>query len=172
MGSVTSLHDDIIMASTGRARMASQNRFRYLNPVARATKITTAQTLTTDTVTAITLNSETFDTDTLHDTVTNNTRLTAPIAGKYLVTANCEFADGTDTTQRLIGIRQDGDNAKIYGQQRFPAESGDVAVCSTAAIVSLAASGYVEMIARHKHGSDLDVRVGENTSLAMFYIGE
>jgi hypothetical protein len=43
-------------------------------------------------------NSEQFDTANIHDTATNNSRLVAPIAGLYLITANATFtaANGTE----------------------------------------------------------------------------
>ena len=44
------------------------------------------QSITLNTLTALNFDTEDFDTDTMHDNVTNNTRITFATTGKYLVT--------------------------------------------------------------------------------------
>ncbi|MBA7627795.1 hypothetical protein ES703_35264 [subsurface metagenome] len=56
-----------------------------------------------DTVTYLPFNSERFDTDTIHDNVTNNSRLTCLTAGKYLITAHVRFL-GSATGYRQLTI--------------------------------------------------------------------
>lgn len=41
---------------------------------------------------SLAFNSERYDTDNIHDNVTNNKRLTCKTAGKYLVVFHCDFA--------------------------------------------------------------------------------
>jgi len=48
-------------------------------------------------------NSERWDTDSFHDTVTNNSRLTIPANGYYLITTNIEFS-GHSTGVRVVNI--------------------------------------------------------------------
>lgn len=55
--------------------------------------------------TAIAFNLETFDTDTMHDNVTNNTRITFKTAGKYMVGGGWY---GTTNTVTGIRIRLNG----------------------------------------------------------------
>jgi hypothetical protein len=50
------------------------------------------QAITTATVTAIQFNQERWDTDGCHDNATNNTRLTAKTAGKYIIQGDFSFA--------------------------------------------------------------------------------
>lgn len=45
----------------------------------------TTQSVTSATFTAVALDSELYDTDTIHDTAVNNSRLTCKTAGKYLI---------------------------------------------------------------------------------------
>jgi hypothetical protein len=56
--------------------------------------------------TAIGWDQEDYDTDTFHDTSTNNSRLTVPTgkAGKYLIEAIVKFANNTSGTQRYADI--------------------------------------------------------------------
>ena len=45
------------------------------------------QSITNNTFTVLSLNSERWDTDSIHDNSTNNSRLTCNTAGKYIITA-------------------------------------------------------------------------------------
>lgn len=56
----------------------------------------------------VAFNSERFDTDTMHDNVTNNSRITFNTAGIYLLTATIEFDLATDYTYRAAFLRRNG----------------------------------------------------------------
>jgi hypothetical protein len=56
-------------------------------------------------VTALNMDSEDFDTDTYHDNTTNNTRLTVPATGYYLVVGHVMF---TYNGVNLMALRIDG----------------------------------------------------------------
>lgn len=60
-----------------------------------------AQSIATSTTTTLAFNSERFDTDTIHDTVTNNSRLTCKTAGKYLIGGNVEWSGGTGANSQI-----------------------------------------------------------------------
>ncbi|MBI3319832.1 MAG: hypothetical protein HYZ89_04520 [Candidatus Omnitrophica bacterium] len=51
-----------------------------------------SQSIANNTATLLTFDSERFDTDTIHDTASNTSRLTASTAGKYLVCAMLTFS--------------------------------------------------------------------------------
>jgi hypothetical protein len=68
-------------------------------PAARAYH-NASQSVAHATLTVLALNSERWDTDTMHDPATNNSRLTVKTAGWYVVTAAAEFA------ANATGIRQ------------------------------------------------------------------
>jgi len=59
----------------------------------------------------VALNSERYDTDSMHSTVTNNSRITFNTAGLYVVTFSCEWATGTDYTQLTAFARLNGGTA-------------------------------------------------------------
>lgn len=63
----------------------------------------TNQSINDSTWTALVLNAERFDTDTMHDTSTNNSRITINTAGVYQITGNVEFA-AKSTNVRLLAI--------------------------------------------------------------------
>lgn len=174
---ILSTHTDLALDSTARARMSGQNRFRHLNIICRVYK-SAHQSINSGTPTAITFDSEVLDTDTLHDTVTNNSRLTASIAGKYYVWGICQFAGnnaGANTGQ-MVGFYL-YKNAALESLGNFlpyPNANGDTPICTGGVVISLAASDYVEMYGYQSTGGAWNVLGGNNynTQFGMVYIGE
>jgi hypothetical protein len=66
------------------------------NPPACRVYHNAAQSLADNTATIIAFNSERYDTASMHDTVTNNSRITIPAAGLYLVTFTGDMANDND----------------------------------------------------------------------------
>lgn len=66
------------------------------NPPACRVTHNAAQAVAHNTVTYLAFNTETYDTDTMHDTVTNNGRITFNTAGIYVVTFNFRIAADND----------------------------------------------------------------------------
>lgn len=158
--------------SAVRVRMSSQNRMRYLNALAQVTK-SAAQSIATAAFTAVTWNAEDLDTDTLHDTVTNNSRLTAQLAGKYLVWATVTFA-GNATGTRIVRLTKNG--ATNIGRGARVGGHADANAVTGVWLVSLAATDYVEVEAYQDSGAGLNV-VGNDTeqgisAAGMVYLGE
>jgi hypothetical protein len=58
-------------------------------------------------VTTLSMDSELWDTDTMHDTVTNNSRITAKTKGKYTLSTDITFANNT-TGGRAVLMRING----------------------------------------------------------------
>ena len=118
-------------------------------------KKTTAQSLTTNVVTAINFTDpEDFDTDNYHDLVTNPSRFTAPSAGKYRITAAVNFAANA-TNQRLILLRVNG--ATFQTEVAVGASGDSSTALHVADLLDLAAGGYVELCARQRSGGALNV---------------
>ena len=122
-----------------------------------------AITLTTGAITALTFDSESYDTDTIHSTVANQSRLTATTAGKYCIWGNVSFATNA-TGVRMVKITKDGatDIAKIR------AEPVSVATHPTEITISceyqLAATNYVELYCFQSSGGNLNVE--QNTDFS------
>lgn len=129
-------------------------------------------------ITASTWTTVAFDTETwkvgetaIHSTVTNNSRLTAQIAGEYLVFGQVEFDTVTSDFTLEVGVRYNGSSNKGY--IRVPAISSTdttTVVNLPTTVVQLSASDYVELRVFHTHSSAIDVR-SNFTAFGMYLLG-
>lgn len=113
------------------------------------------------TVTALAFNSETYDTDVIHDTVTNNGRLTCKTAGVYVITAVAEFAPNATGT-RWLGIRLNG--TTVIRWSIGPAGGADGAAPLVSVQYALAVNDYVEAVVWQSSGGALNVTAVGNRS--------
>lgn len=113
-----------------------------------------AQSLTSGSDTAIQFDSERWDTDSMHDTVTNNTRITIQTAGIYVVTGHAVFAANA-TGVRALYIRLNG-STRIAQQALSSASAGDTAL-SVTTVYEFSAADYVELMAVQTSGGALNV---------------
>ena len=150
-----------------------QNRFRHLVSAVHATK-TVAQSIANASFVTITWDAEDFDTDAVHDNATNNSRLTAPVVGKYHVYATLLFEQNA-TGRRVSRLVKNGGTVIGRGNDLAATDlvrRGVVGVWT----VSLAAADYVEVQWYQDSGGALEV-LGNATeqgisSFWMFYVGE
>lgn len=101
------------------------------------------QSIAASTETTLAFNSERFDTNTMHDTVTNNSRITINTAGVYVVTASVAFAAGTGTWTSYATIRVDGTTTIASQQHLAPTTLGTNISLST--IYKLSVGQYLEV---------------------------
>jgi hypothetical protein len=132
-----------------------EGSFAALPDIGARVNNSTDITLSHNSITALTFDTEDWDTDTMHSTTTNTSRLTATKAGKYLVVGMVWFnTNGT-------GIR----NIYIYKNGSVVAQTGEN-TCSSANstilnivnFVDLAVNDYIELEAYQSSGGDLAVR--------------
>lgn len=126
-----------------------------------------AITLSNDTATAVAMNTEVYDTDTMHDTSTNNSRVIFKTAGKYIVTQNLVYAHNT-TGYRSIELRLNGStqlNKTTYADFR----TGDDWYAMTT-VVDADADDYVETLAYQNSGGDLALQTYGTYSPGMIAI--
>ena len=114
-----------------------------------------ALSVVTATWTAMPADSEYYDTDTIHSTVSNTSRLTATTAGKYWIWANVGFA-ANSTGDRAASFDLNGGDV-FWGIQRVGAFASSNCNLTPGVELDLAASDYVECRCRHSKGSNLDV---------------
>lgn len=103
---------------------------------------------------AVTFDTERFDTDTIHSTSTNTSRLTINTGGKYLIGGAVTFTANA-TGQRQLGIRDGGATFRVV-----TTEQGLDAVQVRLSVVTLydmAANDYVELMAWQDSGGNLDI---------------
>lgn len=123
------------------------------------------QTITASTATAIALTAaDDFDTGTaaMHDIVTNNTRLTAPVKGIYHVTGEVQFAASATGALRYASITKNG--GAVWGKNSFSVlPAAQVLNIQVATDIELLATNYVELMA-YSDGS----AAGLNVTAATF----
>lgn len=111
-------------------------------------------TLTHEIPTTLAWDSEDWDTDNIHDNVTNNSRLTCRTAGKYMVTLMIRF-DPNATGERHIWLAKGGVN--IYENTvAAMAPAGAPTIVFFFITLDLAVDDYLEMKAYQDSGGDLN----------------
>jgi hypothetical protein len=114
---------------------------------------------------AINFDSEYYDTNSMHDNVTNNSRITIPSGqgGKYLLTANIVYQNNA-TGVRYFFARINGGNNFFSGNN--PAYAGTISsgfptyVCNSF-VLDLAANDYVELFSFQSSGGSLNLIGGD-----------
>lgn len=135
------------------------------------------QSVPNNTLTLITHNSESFDTDGMHDTVTNNSRLYARTAGYYTISGTLSFVtNGTGT--RGIQIRLNAAGSSSGGTLLYDLTFSAVAGAQTTVVLPqftypMALDDYVEMFGNQTSGGALNTSSGfNNTFLQMQLVGK
>lgn len=112
------------------------------------------QSIATSTIVALACNTEAYDIGGLHDTVTNNSRLTAPLKGIYQVWANVRYANGSG--QRRLFLRKNG-VTDISVVSQTVAAAGDPTYMEANALYTFNVSDYVEALGWQDTGAGLNV---------------
>lgn len=119
------------------------------------------QSIADATSTILSFNSEDYDTDGIHDNVTNNSRLTCQTAGKYTITASISF-DANNTGDRSAAFVLNG-TTSISGQRVLPSNNG-YTMLTPVVIYDLSVSDYVEVRVYQNSGGALNVVFGAEYS--------
>jgi len=141
----------------------------------------TDSTISTGTWTVVSWNTDDINTDGMHSTTTNNTRLTAAITGKYYYTFNAFFG-GSNVGTRYVAVDKNAGGA-LFGsttpihsfQGGFVANSlGYAAGLVISDTVSLSAGDYIEAFVWQDSGGNLAlIQTGIwRSSFEMHFIGE
>jgi len=112
-----------------------------------------SQNVSHNTSTYLALNSELFDVGTLHDTSTNNSRITIGENGTYAIGGAFQWASNATVATRQIEIVLNRTTV-LYAENRY--QEFDV-IGTLGGIYRLAASDYIELRAYHFVGSTLAV---------------
>ena len=127
---------------------------------------TVDQTIVTATDTTLTWDTETDDPDGMHDNVTNNNRLTAPVAGIYLAIV-CITWDVTAPagTNYEVWIRDQGTN--IRGKSNA---SGSTQSQVVSTLVRLALNDWVEVQVHQNSGSNKLIKNFGETNFSLLKV--
>lgn len=125
------------------------------------------QSIANSSLTALAFNSERFDQEnnaasTMHDTVTNNSRLTAKTAGVFLIIGHFTWAANATGT-RVVQLRLNGTTV-IDEEREAPGNSTDNFNQRISTVYALAVNDYVEMMVLQASGGALNVNVNANYS--------
>ena len=106
--------------------------------------------------TALTFDTEDYDTADLHSTTTDTSRLTAPVAGIYRVSALMNWTEN-GTGDRVLVLARNGffGSPPVQNQQQGISERPVTAEVSTE--IKLAAGDYVEFIVFQRSGGPLNI---------------
>jgi hypothetical protein len=132
-----------------------------------------AQSVANATLAALAFNSERFDTDTIHDNATNNSRLTCKTAGLYLITGSLAFNTAATGNVRAAQIRING-ATDIAAQYIPPIGGGALAtIISVATLYVMAVNDYAQLMVYQDSGGALNVNAAGNYSpeFAMVKVG-
>lgn len=100
------------------------------------------------------LNSERYDTDTIHDVSTNNSRLTCKTAGKYLIIAGVEWGiNGTGVRTLNIVLNR----TTVIASVTVSANANSGIRQQAMTIYELGVNDYVEVRAYQNSGGNLNV---------------
>lgn len=114
------------------------------------------QSVANDTNVVLAFNTERYDTDTMHDTATNNSRITFTTAGLYIVTLIATFASTSAAGDRALYIRKNGRDY-LGGSEKGPTSTSFETGHQVTVQEMFQAGEYVEAIAKQDSGSALNL---------------
>lgn len=121
-----------------------------------------AQSIPNATLAALSFNSERFDTDSIHSTSSNTSRLTCNTAGLYLITGAVAF-DANAAGIRSLRVRLNG--ATYLANQQVNASGGGLdSMLTVSTLYQMAAGDYVEMVVYQNSGGSLNCQSASNYS--------
>lgn len=121
-----------------------------------------AQSILNATVTVLNFNVDHFDPYGMHDPVTNNSRLIAPVSGLYLVWADVLFALSGAGDSRVVYIRPNGGGTGFVAT--FKPASGVATGLTITGAIKLTGGEYVEVFVSQDSGGALDISLEANGS--------
>ncbi len=123
-----------------------------------------AQSISNNTTTAVTFDSESYDTSGIHSTSSNTSRLTAPTAGKYLISGNACF-DANAAGVRLFHVYVNGFMVASDRPTSIGAIFGTCGSVNT--VYSMNAGDYAELYVFQNSGGSLNTSIGTAYSPAL-----
>lgn len=131
----------------------------------------TTQSIPNNTMTAASLDSEDYDSDTIHDLVTNNSRFTVPAGkgGKWRFGSHVMFPANT-TGVRVLQLRKNGTDTVRGSRLSEEGDTGTTHSLGHGGIdVELAAGDYIELMVFQNSGGALDIGAADNELATTFW---
>lgn len=140
-------------AAGSGANPSREDHIHMLSPPACRVFHNANQSIADATETTVAFNSERFDTDTMHDTVTNNSRITFNTAGVYVVTFNGRFLTAADYSAVYVILRKNG-TTNIAQHMISPSAFNLQPVLMVSTTYKFAATDFVEARVFHDNTSN------------------
>jgi hypothetical protein len=124
--------------------------------------------VSTGTNTAVGFDTEDYDVGSLHDTVTNNSRVIIPTGGggvPWLFGGIADWANNTDTTRRKVSIWKNG--SLLFDGALVTAVNGDSTVTSCFWVDVPADADYYEMVVWHNAAGSVNLAIGSTRFTAL-----
>jgi len=155
----------IFNTTTNQSQIFNDTVWVSLGTVDISCKVTKTadQSIPRITLTMVTWDSEEYDTDDMHDTVTNNTRITFNTAGKYSILAQSEW-EANSGGFRFMDIMKNG----VDSIARVRNLADNASEHNIAFVGEFAVGDYIELEVFQDTGGNLDFESGailENTYL-------
>lgn len=144
---------NLITAANWNTDLVENIKF-LANPPACRVYHNAAQSIPHNTPTILAFNSERFDTDTMHDTATNNSRITIKTAGLFHVQANVEWASAGGNSTRLVTLLLNG--ATTIGQAQIDGATGTQAML-VSSLYKFAVNDYIQVRVYHFQGGAVNL---------------
>lgn len=96
--------------------------------------------------TALAFNSERWDTDSMHDTATNNSRITINTAGLYVVTGSVEITQATDYVRWFLELKANGATTIAVHADPDPGTPNLSRQLTISTIWKFTAGNYIELL--------------------------
>ena len=145
----------------------TESRFRCLTNLNSAD-----QSIANNSPTAVSFDAEDHDVGSLHDNVTNNTRITIPAGGdtgQWIFVATVRWA-GNATGDRTVIIRKNGAGNALGAAYFGNPGSADFTMTCTAYVNAPAVSDYFEVVVTQLSGGNLNVRSGRFTTFQAIHV--
>jgi hypothetical protein len=151
------------IGSTGQVLTVASGVPSWATPASGSTfvgcgvKKTDDQSINTGTYTVVSWASEDFDTNSMHDNATNNTRITIPTGktGYYLLTGGIAF-NSNGTGNRIVRVYKNGADLRWLSSVAA-ANTGNFTIVPFSQTFSLTAGDYLEIYAYQTSGGSLSV---------------
>lgn len=129
------------------------------NPPACRVYHNTTQSAANSTEVSVAFNSERYDTASMHDTVTNNTRITFTTAGLFVVGAHIEFAAAADYNFVYAYIRLNGTTG-IGSSSIGDYDTADAPRLNPVTVYKVAVNDYMEIRAQQANAAAAARNIG------------
>lgn len=131
------------------------------NPPACRVFHNAAQSIAHNTATTLAFNSERYDTDTMHDNVTSNSRITIKTAGVYSLSTNIRWQSAAGNSTRLVRILLN--NATTIAETQIDGATGAIEMIASCDY-KLAVSDFIETQVYQFQGGSLNIEAVGNLS--------